>query len=501
MIKEDQAKTNDKRIIFPWFVIIFAIISPLIVFANNLGEAELKALWRPLFLSLTVVGLVFTVFYLIFRERDKAAFLTFLVEIFIFIYGHIYNILKPILVFGFQVGRHRFLFPLLFVLFLILFWRAVRFKGDYHSHKIILNTVGLFLLIFQLVRIGSYEIQSGIADSKAKNDSSNAEPLTKDSELRDVYLIVLDAYTRSDWLEEWSGYDNSDFLESLEEMGFYVVRCSRSNYSYTLQSMTSELNLDYLENLEIPYSDPKMTALLRNNKVRKFLSNQGYEFITFQTGYPWIEMKDADRFIKPNDLNNTTEFGLLLLDTTILKFFKDMNFLARGGDQSLKLHAQRVQSTLDYLQKPITHEKPIFVYAHIVSPHSPWIFNTNGSINFQWKSDKDSTRSTYIYIENQILKAIEVILESSKQEPIIILQSDHGDGDFGYANLNLNAMYLPNGGDNNLYPTMTSVNIFRIVFNTYFNGNYSILQDVSFFSERNSRYDFKQIDDPFELCQ
>ena len=44
-------------------------------------------------------------------------------------------------------------------------------------------------------------------------------------------------------------YDNSAFISDLEKMGFYVAKCSQSNYPRTDVSLGSSLNMDYLQNL------------------------------------------------------------------------------------------------------------------------------------------------------------------------------------------------------------------------------------------------------------
>lgn len=55
----------------------------------------------------------------------------------------------------------------------------------------------------------------------------------------------------------------------------------------------------------------------------------------------------------------------------------------------------------------------------------------------------------------------------------------------------LNAYYLPEG--EGLYPSISPVNSFRLVFNTYFQADYSLLDDRSYFSSYNTPYDFQEI--------
>ena len=46
----------------------------------------------------------------------------------------------------------------------------------------------------------------------------------------------------------------------------------------------------------------------------------------------------------------------------------------------------------------------------------------------------------------------------------------------------LNAYYLPNGGNDLLYESISPVNSFRVIFNSYFGANYEILEDRSYYT-------------------
>ena len=96
-----------------------------------------------------------------------------------------------------------------------------------------------------------------------------------------------------------------------------------------------------------------------------------------------------------------------------------------------------------------------------------------------------------------MLQAIDTIVANSETPPIIIIQGDHGpwlqpkDKRFW----NLTAIYFP-GHKNKLYSTISPVNIFRLVFNTYFGGKYDILDDASYFSPVPNLYDFSKMPYP-----
>ncbi|HSG44371.1 MAG TPA: hypothetical protein VLA72_14575, partial [Anaerolineales bacterium] len=83
------------------------------------------------------------------------------------------------------------------------------------------------------------------------------------------------------------------------------------------------------------------------------------------------------------------------------------------------------------------------------------------------------------FLNSRIPGVVDEIIKNSKTPPVIILQGDHGfvipERKFNI----LNAYYLPNQEyDGLLYPTISPVNSFRIVFNSYFDTQFKILEDV-----------------------
>ncbi len=70
-------------------------------------------------------------------------------------------------------------------------------------------------------------------------------------------------------------------------------------------------------------------------------------------------------------------------------------------------------------------------------------------------------------------------LEKSTTPPIIIIQGDHGF--WTGTNLPiLNAYYLPGDAADALYPTISPVNSFRLIFDHYFGTDLGLLEDASY---------------------
>jgi hypothetical protein len=122
-----------------------------------------------------------------------------------------------------------------------------------------------------------------------------------------------------------------------------------------------------------------------------------------------------------------------------------------------------------------------FVYLHVLAPHPPFVLGENG----EFAPTQDPIQgydNSVTYLNIRIIPLIKTILANSKNPPVIILQGDHGWGATDKTRtFILNAYHLPGGGASQIYPTITPVNTFRLIFNTYFGGNYPLLEDKSYF--------------------
>jgi len=106
-----------------------------------------------------------------------------------------------------------------------------------------------------------------------------------------------------------------------------------------------------------------------------------------------------------------------------------------------------------------------------------------------------------IFINKKLKWLIDKLLSKSKIPPIIILQADEGpfplkydfeieENNFDWRKATdeelkekmriLNAYYLPNVNKDILYPTITPVNTFRLIFNLYFKEKLELLPDESY---------------------
>jgi hypothetical protein len=157
--------------------------------------------------------------------------------------------------------------------------------------------------------------------------------------------------------------------------------------------------------------------------------------------------------------------------------------------------------------------------AHIPSPHPPFVFDRNGEIltppasfNINDANDFDGSRSEYEsgyirqvqFVNSHMKQVIDTILKEYNTPPIILIQADHGSGlltDFSSAENTcikerfspFAAYYLPGMSPQAVPQDLTTVNLFRLIFNHYFQANLPLLKNELYYN-RDTAYIYRRVD-------
>jgi hypothetical protein len=93
-----------------------------------------------------------------------------------------------------------------------------------------------------------------------------------------------------------------------------------------------------------------------------------------------------------------------------------------------------------------------------------------------------------------MLEILPAIIRNSETPPIIIVSADHGSPNGGVENsVRILAAYYAPEAKSQFYATITPVNVFRILFNAYFNTDFDLLPDRSYFSAQGQYFNFMEI--------
>jgi len=494
---------------YPFLIAAYPVLALL---AANADQVRLGAAVRPLFLSLLLCAVLYALLAVILRHPERSAVLTSWWLLLFFAYGHVYNALQEVTLLGESLGRHRYLAVVWLVLAVLVAVWILRRKAWGQSERV-LNVTSAIAVTLPILQVAFYLLQTGVLSASAPSSTTLPEGQVlrpaPGQELPDIYYIILDGYGRSDTLEQVYGFDNASFRAGLERLGFVVAECAQSNYAQTDLSIASSTNLQYLEALGDSF-DPgtdnrlPLRPLIHSSVVRRSLEALGYRTVAFDTGYTFINLQDADLYLSPRLGNGLAGFELLYLRSTAgLVVLDSATLLPRllepGLHHPQDEHRERVLYTFDELGRLASEPGPEYVYAHIVSPHDPFVFGANGepvnaapvpsAVGVEWEIPAYADQARYV--SGRALTMLEALIAGSTRPVVIVLQADHGPGwnsDAGRMGI-LNAYRFP-GAEQAIWPGITPVNSFRVLFNSLFGTTFSLLPDVSYFSIYPAPYDF-----------
>ncbi|MGB8252172.1 MAG: hypothetical protein WCF08_03080, partial [Anaerolineaceae bacterium] len=365
-----------------------------------------------------------------------------------------------------------------------------------------MNAAAGLLVLIPLVKIVWYQLKP---DFKPIYPDNWAPSVQANSDKPDVYYFVLDGYARADYMDFRIGYDNTAFIQELDKRGFYVAQCSRTNYNNTIIALTSTLNMRYFPDLEELARNQglgrsQVWRYLKPNLTVAAFKSLGYQTVAFDTGYYWSTLQDVDIFLEPwTDPGNPphmTTFEYLLLKSTPLAavYGRSGEFTPTRLDDitfPYAYHVAQQEYILDQAPRIAQIDAPTFAFIHIMIPHEPMVFSPEGIMTSplyfgakgNWPMTPVAFQRAYAngvaYLNPRLLEIVDRIIAESDTPPIIILQGDHGF--WSGTNLPiLNAYYLPGEASDLLYPTISPINTFRLIFNSYFGAELGMMADVSF---------------------
>ncbi|MFH1866939.1 MAG: hypothetical protein ABIJ81_02555 [Patescibacteria group bacterium] len=440
------------------------------------------------------------------RQWQKSAIIMTFIAITFFWLGHVIRVIN-VGALASLIPNFRTILTVSLIAVVITFGWFI-FKDDTRVVKTyrLLTIVAVFLAITTTGRIVIEMIRQPVIEPK--QNIVTQPPTSKD--LPDIYYIIVDGHGRSDILQEFFQHNNSAFIQSLEELGFYVAVNSTANYTNTYHSLASSLNYNYINYLETEDFDPRdirpLQKLIKDNSVTQFLQERGYTFVVGSSGWTGTEEIAAD--ITMAGTVRINEFETILLSTTVLDALTSYHF-------SYLNHHNRILYLLNHLDDVADDPRPTFTFAHVLSPHPPFVFNQDGSMpkhnypvvfnEFLWTKLSDRSIADYVkgyrqqvnYIDKRLVEIATAIINRSTQPPIIIIQGDHGPAQyFDYQNINdtglrermsiLNAYYAP-AANQDFFSTITPVNTFRVIFNNYFNADLPLLSDRNYLTDFNGQ--------------
>ncbi|MBN1503550.1 MAG: hypothetical protein JW952_00635 [Candidatus Eisenbacteria bacterium] len=478
-------------IVHPFLLALFPV---LFLFSHNMEQLSPRVMVAPATVLLAGALILWSLLTLLLKDAKRAGLLVSIGLLLFFSYGHVSGLVVSSAS-GEPGGlRHRHLLALWTGLFALGAYFSLRARANVSGLNKFLNLAAAFAVAFPLASMAVYEARSAAARQPGGAHGGDVTPLRPTGELPHLYYIILDEYAGDDILRDMYGYDNRPFLDSLSHRGFYVARGARSNYHFTHLSLASSLNLSYLAGTDSWKRD------IKNNRVFRALRKCGYTIVGFSSETSYTDLRNVDLYMRPDW--SFSEFQNQLINATPLFLVTSRLF------EPVALHRRHISYTLEHLPDPAGSRDPAFVFAHILCPHPPFVFNEDGSpagggdpLRFDDTSHtRDTTlvdeyvggyRKQVAFLNQRLTAVVDSILSASSRPCVIILQADHGPraafypDDIQKSYLRerfsiLNAYYFPRGDYSELYQSISPVNTFRVIFNRYFGAEYELLDDRCF---------------------
>jgi len=505
----------------PWYPFFFALVPILNILTRNPGGSRLDDIAVVMGCTLIITGAVYLVATLALRRAPRPLVPVAVLAVVLLVYG------KTAL--GGVSRRVAGVPPLVMlaavctILLLGLFWLARR-PGILDRANTFFTLTGLlmvgwlgFRLVTDLLHARSVVQHSVVAQQLARPIPVGVSPAGK-SVQRDVYLIVLDEYANANVLRDVLLFDNRVFEDSLRHLGFTIPASVHSNYVHTLLSLPSLLNFSHLTRLteEVGRHSTDATLpnyLLENNRAAAFFKGQGYRFLFFPSQW-WpssVRNRNADWQFDPwpgfNPARAATRSDLRrsLLATTAFAFLK----------RDDHWDADYIRRSLSRLEQVPSQPEPTFTFAHVVSPHWPYVFTPDCQVSRQTSVDgRVGRRQAYTgqlqCLNRMVLHTVTEILHHSPVPPIIILQGDHGTNLLRYSDAEsaslvspaqarerfgaFGAYYLPDGGGRLFGDSVSVVNVLERILSHYFGAVVQPSADDFYLSLERTPYDFVKLD-------
>jgi hypothetical protein len=516
----------------PFHPFLLSAYAVLFLWSRNVGKVRTADVVQPFAYVIGATAVLLAIGWLAFRSAWRAAIVVSVWSFLFFSFGHVAGTVRSAAQADVPPPSNEGIWLAVWAVIAVGVVVAVALaKPKGRGLAFALNVIVGAMVAFALIGIGAQKVEArreasraatfaapaGAAAAKPKGTTTPVAA-TANGVKRDVFYLVIEEYPNEQTLKEEYGFDNRPFLDALRKRGFYIPERMRGPYPKTPHAVSSTVNMNYLsfpktsDNWQIVYDS------LRHSKVAQEFQKLGYKYILIGSGFHAIrkdDTADVNLIYDPKAGPVTSEFGQVLYDSTVLAALAS-RYHVGTLDERYKRYQEVMymyQRSMDIPRDPA----PTFSFLHIETTHSPYVIDRNGHFMSESRAEKMTSHEAYLeslrYSNKRALELIDRIQGSypSDRQPIIVYQADEGPGPVGWnpnteehydwtrASQNVldvkfrifSSYYLPGLKDTGLYPTISTTNSFRLIFDKYFGRHYALLPDRSYvFRDEQHPYEF-----------
>lgn len=484
-----KASPNNREAGGGWWTypFLFSIYPVLHLYLRNIREVQLTQVFWAVAVSLAIAGAGWFMTGIFSSHRNKRALALIIFIALFHFYGLYYDQIAGWLLFiSHPLRAHLLAFVPPGVIWLALTVFIFKSKRSFSVLHRVLQTAVWLLLTWNIGGITIHHAGQRFNHWRESRSGIQRLPALQ-TRTPDIYCFVLDEFAAPESVRRLFGYDNSAFVASLRRQGFFVAQQSRSLYTLTEPAIAAILNLGEFSTVKDPFLQ------VRRNAVAAILKSRGYRIIDFACQRSLFLEAADQRFYYP--LAHASiffdDYYRALFERSLLRVLSDL-WQLKKTDLS-HFYRERVLQVFKELPAVVKTPGPKLVFVHLISPHEPFIFDAQGKLGDPlhiWDhADPAYYLGQYIYICRRLLETAAMILADSPAAPVIIMQSDHGYRGCSRRGKEsqpvsrsemlrvLNALYLPGVPLAGIPPSLSPLNNFRLIFNSYFGGRYPLLKN------------------------
>jgi hypothetical protein len=368
-----------------------------------------------------------------------------------------------------------------------------------------------------LVAVNLYGEVSHGAFKRWPADDTTARMLAKQASKppeRNIYYLVLDGFGRPDILHSYYDLDITPFTRFLAARGFTVPESARANYSQTYLSLASTLNLSYLDDVvtavggDAARDRRPLKQLIDRNALMAAARAAGYRVYAIGSAY------SATHTIEAADVCICDRPGISELEHEALRA-TPLSALPLSR-WTYDTHRTKILDGLDTVEALAREPGAKFVFAHIIIPHPPFVFDADGKalqpprpFSFEDGDQYEGPRDEYVkgyrdqtrYLVARLTTLVERLMAQEGPAPIIVMHGDHGprstmgtergsESDL-HERMSIFAAYtFPGLPQNDTDRSISAVNVARTLARHYLGVDAPNLPDASYFSTWEKPYRF-----------
>ncbi|WP_164972669.1 sulfatase-like hydrolase/transferase [Lacibacter luteus] len=325
-----------------------------------------------------------------------------------------------------------------------------------------------------------------------------------DSSKPDIYFLLFDAMASSQSVQQTTGRNIHPLDSFLQQKGFYLASAAAANYNWTIHSVSTTLNMEYLPPWITPVKDDMKvyfwgSSSFKDNSLFRILNKEGYQIKSYQPisfnnpDWPgnsyFINLKKDHYYFKtlPGRIYRDIFWNYSRIDFDFVRK-QQFRIMQKRNEEKKQL----LDTTIALIKQSCSDSgAPKFIYGHFMIPHDPYVFDSAGNLKEVEKTIVRTSGDELQYYYQQLQYATVVIKDlvnyiqtHNRKNSIIIVAGDHGfkteDARVkGYSFNNYSAYYFPDQEYGSMYKSASPVNTFRLVLNKYFNAKLPLLKDSS----------------------